>query len=227
MSPDAFRTPPACLTWQQILCQQYEWHELPHWPIPALAESLQPQVPWVHALTDIYKCLYQGEFGIGHSISSPQMFQEILARELQRTGQNTAEPLLEQVSPDGCIVRINLRPLRLLCPEIPTMLRLLTEVCLASAASRQGRTERFLESLAAFQELNRQGDLQAGGLILMFPPELVAAFLKQVRDFYLQHDTVPVLSHSSRYRRLNQPSYRVVVWEILRQSPLADLLAGH
>jgi hypothetical protein len=35
---------------------------------------------------------------------------------------------------------------------------------------------------------------------------------------------VPVFSHSERYRRLNRPSYRVVMLGVLRQSPLAVLL---
>ncbi len=78
-----------------------------------------------------------------------------------------------------------------------------------------------------FEDLNRQGELGAGGQILMFPPPLVRSFLEQVQDFFRQYGTVPVLSHSSLYRRLNQPSYRVAVWEILQQSPLAVRWRGH
>jgi hypothetical protein len=185
-------------------------------------------VPRVHTLADIYKFLHQGEFGVGHLISSAEMFREILSRELQRAGEPTAEPLFEEVTPDGSVRRLNIRPYGMLfTPEIEKAREMLVEVCLESSRLGRGDIERFLAVLDIFEGLNNQGELSGGGLTFIFPPALVADFLFQVRDFRSQHGSIPVLSHSSVYRRLNRPSYRVVDLAVLSQSPLAFLLTGH
>ncbi len=215
-------------SWRAILCQQYAWHEANHWPA-APPGPLTTVVPRIHTLADIYKCLYQGEFGIGHSIDSAAMFRELLERELQRASGGLDEPLWEQVAPDGAILRLNLRPYRQLFPtELGRAVELLVDVCLASAAQVQGEPSRFLAALAAFQEANAQGELVAAGRVFVFPPALVTAFLQQVQDFWTQQGGLPVLSHSAVYRRYNRPSYRVVSRTVLQQSPLgALLLARH
>ncbi|MGQ9921084.1 MAG: hypothetical protein ACUVRZ_07105 [Desulfobacca sp.] len=212
-------------SWQAILCQQYAWHEAPHWPPLAPGEEAPVVVPQIHTLADIYKCLYQGEFGIGHSISSPAMFRELLERELRRSGPATPEPLLESVAPLDAILRVNIRPYALLFPQdLPQACQLLVEVCLASSQRVKGRPERFLATLAAFGEFNRAGGLQAEGRIFIFPPEQVVNFLQQVRDFLDQQGSLPVLSHSAVYRRYNAPSYRVVSREVLAESQLGALI---
>jgi hypothetical protein len=211
---------------RRLLRQQYAWHEVPHWP--QAHEGGEVVTPRVHALTDIYKCLHQGEFGVGHLISSPDLFRELLARELYRTGQTVDEPLFEEVAPDGSVRRLNIRPYGLLLtPDLDRAVELLVEVCLASSKLHKGNPDRFLETLELFQGLNDRGELAAAGLTFIFPPALVANFLSQVRDFLGQHEALPVLSHSSVYRQLNRPSYRVVDLAVLRQSSLAFLLTGH
>lgn len=210
---------------RQVLIQQYALHEVRHWPGE---ERPRVAAPRVHALIDIYKCLHQGEFGVGHLIGSPDMFRELLARELHRAGEMTAESLFEEVALDGSVRRLNLRPFAFFfAPEVDRAGELLVDVCLASSQLSKGDTERFLETLDLFKELNDQGELACQDLTFIFPPALVADFLWQVRDFFNRMGSIPVLSHSTGYRRLNRPSYRVVELSILRQSPLASLLTGH
>jgi hypothetical protein len=212
-------------SWQSILCQQYAWHEAPHWPTLAPGQETPVVVPRIHTLADIYKCLYQGEFGIGHSITSPTLFRELLERELRRSRPATPEPLLESVAPAGAILRVNIRPYAALFSQDPAQAcQLLVEVCLASSQRVQGQPERFLAALAAFQEGNKAGKLQAAGRLFIFPPEQVEDFLKQVRGFLAQYGSLPVLSHSSVYRRYNAPSYRVVSREVLAESQLGALI---
>lgn len=212
---------------RQVLMQQYALHEVPHWPT-AGEEPARVVVPRVHALADIYKCLHQGEFGVGHLISSAGMFREILSRELHRAGEPMVEPLFEKVASDGSVRRLNIRPYGMLfTPEIEKAIEMLVEVCLESSRQGRGDIEGFLEVLDIFGDLNKQGELANGGLTFIFPPALVADFLVQVRDFLREHGSIPVLSHSAVYRRLNRPSYRVVDLAVLSQSPLAFLLTGH
>lgn len=212
---------------RQVLIRQYVLHEVPHWP-KAREEQPQVMVPRVHALADIYKCLHQGEFGVGHLISSAAMFREILSRELHRAGEPVVEPLFEEVAPDGSVRRLNIRPYGMLfTPEIEKAGEMLVEVCLESSRLGRGSIERFLEVMDIFKDLNNQGELTGEGLTFIFPSALVTDFLAQVRDFLSLHGSIPVLSHSAVYRRLNRPSYRVVDLAVLSQSPLAFLLTGH
>ncbi len=214
---------------REVLIRQYALHEAPQWPRAETGTAgARVVVPRVHALTDIYKCLHQGEFGVGHLISSPEMFRELVTRELHRGGERPAEPLLENVDPDDEVRRLNLRPYGLfMAPELDRAIELLVEVCLASSQLNKGSTERFLETLSLFQKLNSHGELAVQGLSFIFPPALVADFLQHVREFLDEHGAIPVLSHSSTYRRLNLPSYRVVDLAVLRESALAYLLTGH
>jgi hypothetical protein len=59
------------------------------------------------------KCLHQGEYGVGYTIEYPEGFKQRLNQELMReaTPDRIREPAAENVSPDGKMLRINLRAL--------------------------------------------------------------------------------------------------------------------
>lgn len=60
--------------------------------------------------TDIYKLLYQGVFGVGHLLGeSARQRLEAEARTLN-LDDHFEEPLIEEVSADGAMLRVNLRP---------------------------------------------------------------------------------------------------------------------
>jgi hypothetical protein len=210
-----------------VLIQQFMLHEVTFHALPSGWPGRRPLVPVAHGLIDIYKCLHQGEFGVGHTIDHPDRFRQRLHREMDRTvlPDPVREPAVEDVSGDGAMLRINLRPLSYRHrADVTGAADVLTDVCVASARITRGRGERFLEALDRFRELNREGEIALAGHVFAFPADLVDTFLIEVRRLMQRIRDVPVFSHSETYRRLNRPSYRVVERAALLASPLASLL---
>lgn len=222
------RPPTSAGMWglRELLCSQYELHEAVHQPsdsLPGRAES--PIVPLAHTTADIYKLLHQGEFGVGHSIRDIEHFGRNLAKELLLADPDARDPLLERVSVDGSVFRVNLGPYRRLFRDDETnACVLLFRVCLASARARRGNEVNFLAELSSFQDLNNKHRLTVGERVFAFPSETVDLFLHEVSAFVERFGTVPVLSHSPVYKRFNAPSYRVVDLESLENSDLSMLL---
>lgn len=211
---------------KELLILQYALHEVRH--LPRKGAERAPDsfvVPIAHSVSDIYKCLHQGIFGVGHSIRDRADFKRRLAHELDLARATAGEPLLEQVSPDGLVFRINLRPFRaLFANDLGQGCELLLQVCMESAAIETGSSARFFAVLDLFRDLNKSGELVAEGQAFVFPQLMVDGFLQEIRQLVLRSGFVPVLSHSPTYRSYNQPSYRVVHWQALMQSPLSPLI---
>jgi hypothetical protein len=184
--------------------------------------SAGPVEPIAHAVQDIYKCLHQGAFGVGHIIDNPHNFRDRLLDEIMRAQGVYAEPLLERVSPDGLVFRINLRPFRALFKDNEeTGCDLLLDLCVKSAAVKTGIEDDFLRALEFFRELNNGGELRAAGMVFAFPGYIVDGFMREVLHYISTMGFIPVLSHSPTYKSLNHPSYRVVHAKALDRSPLA------
>jgi hypothetical protein len=213
---------------RQMLIQQYLLHEVEHHDLQAgRVQTDPPLVPVAHELIDIYKCLHQGEFGVGHTIDHPEGFRHRLNLEILRIAaeEPIPEPALESVSINGGMLRVNLRALRIAVGENVTQaLDDLALVCIESARVTQGQKTRFFETLDDFMKLNQDHQISLAGHVFAFPSHWVEAFLFEVRELTKRIRQVPVFSHSERYKQLNRPSYRVVVRSVLEASPLACLL---
>jgi hypothetical protein len=210
---------------RKLLIDQFLLHEVQHHEAYALQgdQAIQRE-PRAHSLVDVYKCLHQGEFGVGHMIDDPNRFQNRLLQDMSELEPKSDEPMLESVSIDSAVMRLNLRPYRAFyADDMENAGQILTHVCLQSAAMAKGDTEHFFSVLKAFQGLNHAGELRVGNIVYRFSTELVAYFLQEIRNFAHRMGDIPVLSHSPNYRQLNAPSYRVVDVSVLRQSALASL----
>lgn len=213
---------------RQVLIQQFLLHEVGHHTLQAgRLQDEPPLLPVAHQLIDIYKCLHQGEFGVGHTIDHPEGFRQRLHHEFMRVAiaEPACEPVVESISADGAMLRINLQALRSGVPgEEGRVVDDLARVCIESARVTRGVGARFFETLDAFVMLNRTGQITLAGHVFAFPSERVETFLFEVRELMRRIRQVPVFSHSESYKRLNRPSYRVVVRSVLEASPLARLL---
>jgi hypothetical protein len=211
---------------KELIIQQYMLHEGEN-----LHSSIQPEgkpvkmIPKAHTPLDIYKCLHQGEFGVEHSVSDPGNFRSQLRNELNGVKPGTEEPILENVSLDGNVMRINLRPyLSIFDNNFKQGCNLLTEVCLQSADCPRGNSEHFLSALNEFRYLNQHEELIAGNLVFRFPTASVDQFLLSVKDLTHRLGEVPVFSHSGIYRQINSPAYRVIDLSVFQKSPLASMV---
>jgi len=211
---------------QEAIIRQYILHEVPHHTgHDDLKTGGSPLVPIAHTPADIYKSLHQGVFGVGHIIDDPSVFGNNLARDLLQAEPVADEPILEDVSLDGTVFRVNLRPYRLrFRDDENTACARLLKACLDSAEIVKGSGEHFLATLARFRDLNKARSFVVDGMVLAFSSEAMDAFLMEVADFVQRYNAVPILSHSTEYKRYNSPSYRVVDLETLKNCDLACLV---
>jgi hypothetical protein len=213
---------------RQMLIQQYMLHEVQYHDLHAgHPDGQTPRIPVAHDLIDIYKCLHQGEFGVGHTIDHPEGFRQRLYQELtwDAAAAAVSEPAVENISADGRMLRVNLRAVRQLYgDDVNRVADELTRVCVQSAQVTQGSDVHFFETLDQFKMLNQSGEIALAGHVFAFPAAMVEIFLSKVRELMRRIRQVPVLSHSESYRRLNRPSYRVVTRPVLEASPLAGIL---
>jgi hypothetical protein len=214
----------------RLIIQQFMLHEVQHHDLPAgPAADPVPLIPMAHDLIDIYKCLHQGEFGVGHTIDNAEGFKARLYQEIMhgRTQTTVREPAVETVSADGRMLRVNLRALKgFFINDVAGAVDDLAWACMESARITRGDSARFFETLDRFKMLNQDGEIAVAGYVFTFPGEVVDRFLFEVRQLMHRIRQVPVFRHSERYRQLNRPSYRVVERSVLEASPLGSLLEG-
>jgi hypothetical protein len=224
MPPDGSNSDGLC----RLLIDQFLLHEVQHHALaPDAPREAAPLQPLAHDLIDIYKCLHQGEFGVGHTIDSHERFRMRLHQELLRAIAEDvpSEPAVEVISADGEMLRINLRPLnRFYNDATVSAADDLAWVCIVSARITSGDPARFLETLDRFRQLNQAGRIAPGGCAFAFPQEAVDPFFTDLQRVIQRIRDIPVFSHSEAYRRLNHPAYRVVRREVVADSPLAAML---
>ena len=153
---------------------------------------------------DVYKLLYQGVFGVGHILSEGAqnyLFRE--ASELKDIG--VEEPFTEPVSPDGEMVRVNLRPF--LKAGLP--LEMLFSAMLASNV--EGNSTIFLERWDAFVKLVRTR-------VLVFSQKEIDELNEKIN-----REKPQPMHHSTEYREAYHPSYRVVKNGVLIEMGLSEV----
>ena len=149
---------------------------------------------------DIYKLLYQGVFGVGHIIS--ERAWAILIEEANRINldDHSEDPLLEPVSPDGSMVRVNLRQYLKAGLSLEALFDIMKE-----SAQVQGDPDVFLGYWAEFKLMNDDGSVS-------FPEAEIQALDKQIKD-----EGVKPRHHTEPYRIAYYPAYRVVQLEIYHE----------
>jgi hypothetical protein len=153
---------------------------------------------------DVYKLLFQASMGVEHLLTDTAAVGAYLEVELAGIdSQGFGEPLLERISPDGGMVRVNLRPFRAL--NLPP--RLLVKAMFASAAETLPDTVVFYSWWATYVSLVHSG-------VLGPAPADLGEWVERLRggDLVAAH-------HSPAYERRNRPAYRVV-----RRSVILPLL---
>jgi hypothetical protein len=143
--------------------------------------------------TDIYKLLFQGVFGVGHILrdgARKRLEEEAESLDLD---DHPSEPLIERVSMDGSMVRVNLRPyLRRGFPLDRLYL------AMEETSKEQGSPEQFLFAWSVFHELAISGVIEVDG------EELNSLHREFQREGPRPHH------HSEPYRDAYYPAYRVV-----------------
>ena len=147
-------------------------------------------------IQDVYKLLFQGVMGVAHILEDREKAWRELVEEFEGldASEFLGEPLLERVSADGSVVRLNLRPFKRLGLSLDGLL----EVILMSAERSGADKERFVRLWKRFTELVKAGKLD-------FDYERLIEF-----DGVVRAGGCPPVYHSRAYAKANKPAYRVV-----------------
>jgi len=210
----------------EVLLRQYILHEVKHHPpletTPHKALKVRTRAM---DMPDIYKLLHQGTFGYWDHIPSKEYFRKHLADDWESVTSWEGEPVLESVTHDNTILRVNLRSYKALFPgEEDRAVFMLEELVLDSAAIEKGSPERFFSVMSAFREINRRAALIIDNRRYVIPPALVEQFFAETKRLIAHQGILPLFSHSPGYHELNRPAYVIADTIVLEKSSLAFLL---
>ena len=147
-------------------------------------------------IQDVYKLLFQGVMGVAHILRDRERAWRWLVEEFEGldASEFLGEPLLERVSADGSVVRLNLRPFK----RVGLCLERLFEVMLRSAEMIKTDKMGFVRVWKRFIELVKAGKLD-------FDYERLIEF-----DGMVRAGGYPPVHHSKEYVEANKSAYRVV-----------------
>lgn len=149
---------------------------------------------------DIYKLLFQGVFGVAHIVSDRAW--DILVEEAGRINlqDHAKDPLIESVSPDDSMVRVNLRQYINSGGYLETLYRVMRK-----SAEHKGDEQVFLDYWSQYKNMVAEG-LVSGAQVEI--DEL---------DKLIRHEGVKPRHHTEPYRQAYYPAYRVVVMKIYNE----------
>jgi len=151
--------------------------------------------------SDYYKLIFQGVYGVGHIMGDDaRLWLEKEAKEVDLAHQPD-EPLVENISADGSIVRVNLRPYLRQGLPLEKLFSAMVET-----AEVEGSEEEFLESWAVFRKLAEEGELD------------IDKKESEALDEELQRNGIRTRHHTEAYREAYRPAYRVVKRSALKRS---------
>jgi hypothetical protein len=146
-------------------------------------------------IEDLYKLVFQAALGNEHLMTDSAMVHDYLIRELESIHASAAEPLLEEISPDGEVVRLNLRPFKARRGDHRELFRAMMQTARAFQKSpeRLGQFWRDLEQMT-----------QSGAMA--FDAGAMQSFFREMRE-----KGFPAVHHSAIYEEKYAPAYRVIL----------------
>lgn len=151
---------------------------------------------------DVYKLMHQAVAGPGHAIRNPDMARGWLDREWESLGMPLeGEQVLEPLSGDGRLVRLNLRPWRAAGREREEVFSAFLRT--AQMVSPPG------DSIRARMEEIRACQATIAAATGLAPGDLEAFFDEKAAEGY------PAVHHSEEYANAYAPAYRVVLRDLV------------
>ena len=159
-------------------------------PLIALQVELYPEMD----IQDWYKLLHQSSMGNRHLGVEDSIIYAYLLNEWDRIEASDNEALIEYISPDSSVVRLNLRPFKASGGSPDAVFASMKKTWDAFVPS-EARLEKHLQEL---HRMTKQG-------LLGLSEETVATFIEQQKAAQY-----PAVHHSEEYELRYQPAYRVL-----------------
>ncbi|MCI0690692.1 hypothetical protein L0337_01650 [candidate division KSB1 bacterium] len=146
-------------------------------------------------IQDLYKLVYQAALGNEHLMTDSAMVHNYLIHELESVQASSAEPLLEEISPDGAVVRLNLRPFKARHGDH----RVLFQAMMQTSRTFQKSSERLAQYLSHLEQMANSGAIP-------FDAVTVKSYFRAMRQ-----KGYPAVHHSTAYGEKYSPAYRVIL----------------
>lgn len=155
----------------------------------------------ISQIEDLYKLTHQAALGSEHAVKDVASAYGWLLSELEEMVNIPSDPLFEEISPDGQIIRVHLKPFidNGGEPEI------LLQAFVNTANEYQGSIAIFKQYWMSIEQLAEYGGLN-------FQPD-------ELQEFNLKLGSLgyPAVHHSMQYKKAYHPHYRVIASEYLPQ----------
>lgn len=169
----------------------------------AFREIIQTQLQRYPAMQieDLYKLVFQTAMGNEHLMADSAMVHDYLIKELEDIQASSAEPLLEEISPDGEVMRLNLRPFKARQGDHRALFQGMMQTSRAFKKSPQ-RLEQYLNYL----------EKMADSGAMAFDATAMKTFFDEMRN-----KEFPAVHHSTAYEEKYAPAYRVIFKKYIPQ----------
>jgi hypothetical protein len=150
-------------------------------------------------MQDLYKLVQQAAMGNTHLGSDHAKIYIVLREEMAQIQDSPHEPLLEELTPDGSVVRVNLRPFKALqgAPDALWQAMIQSAKTFHASPGRLAQYWQYIEEMAV-----------AG--ILPYETQALQAYMQQ-----RQAQGYPAVHHSASYRAHYHPAYRVILKQFM------------
>lgn len=149
---------------------------------------------------DLYKFLHQAAMGSEHAVKDTNAVKSWLTKEVAELDTTVTNNLIEQLSPDGNLVRINLRPF-IKAGDNPAEL---LNAFISTANKFSGSTNTLAEYIVDAKKMIARKEIPIDENIFSSLTE------------ELERNGFPAIHHSLTYEKLYKPAYRVVDRKYLR-----------
>jgi hypothetical protein len=157
---------------------------------------------------DLYKLVFQAAFGCEHAVLDAAAARSWLTSEIQGLSEGPPEPVVDTISPDGRIVRVNLRPYLAAGGLRPS---------LAAGGDAEILLEAFVRTAGEYRGTIEQLQRYWGHAMAFVTAKRFPLSADQLADFFEQMNArgYPSVHHSASYQNAYRPAYRVALRECL------------
>lgn len=146
-------------------------------------------------IEDLYKLVYQAALGNEHLMTDSAMVHDYLINELASLDTSSLEPLWEEISPDGEVVRLNLRPFKARQGDQRALFHAMRQ----TARNFEKSPERLEQYWRDLEQMAKSGTLA-------FETATMQSFFQEMRE-----TGFPAVHHSPVYQEKYAPAYRVIL----------------
>lgn len=153
-------------------------------------------------IQDLYKLAYQASMGVTHYISSPESARKYLELEAKQLDTSENVQMVEPLSPDGKLVRVNLRAYIKGGGDVDELFIAMMKSSVHLRPSTDN-LESYWQIIVSMAEKK----------LIPFDKIELIEFFKQMKEA-----DYPAVHHSEGYNQANHPAYRVILREYLPKS---------